>query len=49
MCPLAFFLKKAGRHIDRNVQILDEFDYVLHSTKTLEKAVSLIILPPAMG
>ena len=31
------------------VQILDEDDYILHSTNTLGKGISPIILPPAMG
>ena len=31
------------------VQILDETDYISHSTNTLEKDMNPIILPPAMG
>ena len=31
------------------VQILDEANYILHSTNTLGKGMNSIILPPAMG
>ena len=31
------------------VQILDETDFISHSTNTLEKAMNPIILPPVMG
>ena len=31
------------------VQILDETDWILHSTNTLGKGMNPIILPPAMG
>ena len=31
------------------VQILDEIDYISHSTNTLGKGMNPIILPPAMG
>ncbi len=31
------------------VQILDETDYISHSTNTLGKGMNPIILPPAMG
>ena len=31
------------------VQILDEADYISHSTNTLGKGMNPIILPPAMG
>ena len=31
------------------VQILDETDYISHSTNTLGKGMNLIILLPAMG
>ena len=31
------------------VQILDEADYILHSTNTFWKGMNLIILPPDMG
>ena len=31
------------------VQILDETDYISHSTNTHGKGMNLIILPPAMG
>ena len=31
------------------VQILDEADYILHSTNTLGKGMNPIILPSAMG
>ena len=31
------------------VQILDEDDYISHSTNTLGKGMNPIILPPAMG
>ena len=31
------------------VQILDETDYISHSTYTLQKGMNPIILPPAMG
>ncbi len=31
------------------VQILDETDYISHSTNTLGKGMNQIILPPAMG
>ena len=30
-------------------QILDETDYILHSTNTFGKGMNPIILPPAMG
>ena len=31
------------------VQILDEADYISHSTNTLGKGMNPIILPPGMG
>ena len=31
------------------VQILDEADYISHSTNTFGKGMDSIILPPAMG
>ena len=31
------------------VQILDEADYISHSTNTLGKGMNPILLPPAMG
>ena len=31
------------------VQILDEANYISHSTNTLGKGMNPIILPPAMG
>ena len=31
------------------VQILDELDYISHSTNTFGKSMNPIILPPAMG
>ena len=31
------------------IQILDEADYISHSTNTLGKGMNPIILPPAMG
>ena len=31
------------------VQILDDTDYISHSTNTLGKGMNPIILPPAMG
>ena len=31
------------------VQILDETDYISHSTNALGKGMNPIILPPAMG
>ena len=37
-----------NEHGDR-VQILDEIDYISHSTNTLGNGMNPIILPPAMG
>ena len=34
---------------ETRVQILDETDYISHSTNTLGKGMIPIILPPAMG
>ena len=31
------------------VQILDETDYISHSTNTFEKSMNPIIFPPALG
>ncbi len=42
-------LDLALNNLESRVQILDEPDYISHSTNTLAKGMNPNILPPAMG
>ena len=47
--PVVYWLSSQEMDTAIRVQILDETDYISHSTNTLGKGMNPIILPPAMG
>ena len=49
LCPGCYGYRHRKMDTVRRVQILDETDWISHSTNTLGKRMNPIILPPAMG
>ena len=47
--PLLYWLSSQEIDTATRVQILDETDFISHSTNTLGKGMNPIILSPAMG
>ena len=48
-CPWCNGYRHREMDTATRVQILDEADYISHSTNTLGKGMNPIILPPAIG